>query len=394
MLLGRLELHRGHLDRPELGQDLRALLFPRGLGKRPTQAGRRCARSAAPRRDASGRPERLDPALIPRRGGHQQMRRHALGRRALLRQRLGRRGVPRLALAGREILVQGRANDRMNESQALATDEDVRPDELIRRRTGGVLAQPRHPADELQLAVVAEHGDRPRQLGRIRTERGKPMQDEAAHGRGTDRLHLARRARRRSDPRRVQRAEQLPQEQGIAAGGSVARAAELLGRLRAEALPRQSHRGGLAQRPQLQHARFGTRRHLRPQRPRRRPRLNPVAVQRAASRPEAPRSAAPGRPGTAASRDRPTGNRRPTRATGRGRRGSRPASRGCAGPRSRHRHSATAARPARTGAPPDRPRPRTDRRAREPRRSWAPAAGERCRTQTAARAPSLSPRAA
>ena len=67
MLFGCLELHRGHLLRPELGQDLRALLFVRGLRKRPAQAGRRRARSAAPRRDAGGRPEHLDPALIPRR---------------------------------------------------------------------------------------------------------------------------------------------------------------------------------------------------------------------------------------------------------------------------------------------------------------------------------------
>ena len=46
------------------------------------------------------------------------------------------------------------------------------------------------------------------------------MQDETAHGGRADRLHLARRGRRRHDARRVQGAQQLPQEQGVAAGGA------------------------------------------------------------------------------------------------------------------------------------------------------------------------------
>src|SRR4029453_13655649 len=50
------------------------------------------------------------------------------------------------------------------------------------------------------------------------------------------------------------------------------------------------------------------------------PRLNPVGARREASRPEALRCAARGRPGTAASRDPPTGSRRPRQAEDRGRR--------------------------------------------------------------------------
>ncbi|MET0762132.1 MAG: hypothetical protein ABWZ63_07340 [Thermoleophilaceae bacterium] len=175
--------------------------------------------------------------------------------------------MPRLALPGREILIQRRTNDRMNEPQALDGGEDVSPDEVIRRRTGGVFAQTRHAPGELRLAVIPKHGDRPRQLARRRAERGKSMQNKAAHGGRTDLLHLARRAGRRHDPRRVQGAEQLPQEQGVATGGSMTRAAELLSRLCAQALPRQSHGSGLAQWSRMQHARLGTRRHLSPQRP-------------------------------------------------------------------------------------------------------------------------------
>ena len=194
------------------------------------------------------------------------MRCHALGRSALTSQRFGRRRVPRLAFPGREILIQRRTNDRVNKPQALDGGEDVSPDEVIRRRTGGVFAQPRHATGELHLAVISKHGDHPRQLARRRAERGKPMQNKAAHGGRTDLLHLARRVGRRHDPRRIQGTEQLPQEQGVATGRAMTRAAELLGRLCAQALPRQSHRSGLAQRSRIQHACLGTRRHLRPQR--------------------------------------------------------------------------------------------------------------------------------
>ena len=112
--------------------------------------------------------------------------------------------------------------------------------------------RPDHARGELEIAVVAEHGDRPRQLARGRSERGEPVQDEAAHGGGPDRLHLARGRGRRLDPRRVEGSEQLTQEQRIAARRRVTCAAELLRRLRAQALPRQSGRRGLAQRSRVQ----------------------------------------------------------------------------------------------------------------------------------------------
>ena len=114
-------------NRTELGQDLRTLPFSRGFGKRSAQARSRCARSAAPRRDAGGRSEHLDPTLIPRGGSQQEMRGHALRRSALLRQRFGCRRVPRLALPGREILVQRRTNDRMNKPQALDARRRCQP---------------------------------------------------------------------------------------------------------------------------------------------------------------------------------------------------------------------------------------------------------------------------
>ena len=265
MLLGRLELHRGHLAPAQLGQDLRPLLLGGGLGERPPQVHHGCSRGAAVHRVGGGRPQRVHPALVPRRGGQQQVRGDPLSRSAVAGQRRRRGGVPRLPLAGREVLVQRRPHDRVHEPQALGGDEDIRPDKIVGRLPGRVLAQVRHASGEPQLAVISEHGDRSRQLGRRRAECGQPVQDEAAHRGRAHHLHFARGRRRRRHPRGVQGSQQLTQEQRVAAGGRVARAAELLGCLRAQPLPRQRHRGRLAQRPRVQRHPRRTRGQLRPQ---------------------------------------------------------------------------------------------------------------------------------
>ena len=88
----------------------------------------------------------------------------------------------------------------MNEPQALGADEDVSTDEVICGGTSNVLRQTRHTSGELQLAVVSEHGDDYRELGRRQAERREPVQYEPAHGSGTDRLYLACGDRRRDDP--------------------------------------------------------------------------------------------------------------------------------------------------------------------------------------------------
>ena len=252
MLLGRLVLPGRDLVLTQRGQDLAALLLAGRFGERSAQPRGGRLRGAAPRGAHGGRPEDLDPALIPVGVGQEQVCGEPLRRSALLRQRFGGGSVSRLAFAGREILVQRRAHDRMDEPQPRGTREDVSADEVIGRRTGSVVAQARHASGELEIAVVTEHGDRSRQLARRRSERGQPVQHEAAHGGGPDRLHLARGRSRRLDPRRVEGSEQLTQEQRIAARRRMTCAAELVRRLRAQALPRQGCRGGLAQRSRVQ----------------------------------------------------------------------------------------------------------------------------------------------
>ena len=265
MPLGRLELHRGDGVAAELGQDLPALLLRGRLRQRAAEALGGGGRGAAGGGGAGRRPERRDPAPVPGGGGEEQVRGDPLGRRAGVRERLGRRRVARAALARGEILVERGTDDGVDEPQARVLGEDVGPDEVVRRGRGGLLAQPGHVGGEPRVAVVAEHGDRPRQLVRVRAERREPVQHEPAHGRRPDGLHLARGGGRRRDPRRVDGVQQLAQEQRVAARRGVARAAELVRRAGAQALPRQRGRGGLAERPRVQRDGGGARGHLAPQ---------------------------------------------------------------------------------------------------------------------------------
>ena len=266
MLLGRVEPHRGDVVAAELGQDLPALPLRGRFRERPAQALGGRGRGAAAGGGGSRRPERRDPARVPGRGSQQQVRGDPLGRRARVRQRRGRRRMARPALARREILVQRRAHDRVDEPEACVLDEDVGPDEVVRRAGGDLLAELGHAGRERQLGVVAQHGDRPRQLVRLRAERGEPVQDEPAHGRRADGLDLARGGGRRRDPGGVDGVQQLAQEQGVAARRRVTCAAELVRRVRAEALPCKADHRGLAERPRVQRDRGGARGHLPPHR--------------------------------------------------------------------------------------------------------------------------------
>src|SRR5947209_12393117 len=121
----------------------------------------------------------------------------------------------------------------MDESQSLRSDEDVGSYEVICRVTGGVFTQARDAAGELELAVIAEDGDRSRQLARRRAKHGQPMQDKASHGGGSDGLHSARGLSRRDDCRRLKGPEQLTQEQRVATGRGMTCPTEAIVRLRA-----------------------------------------------------------------------------------------------------------------------------------------------------------------
>ena len=154
----------------------------------------------------------------------------------------------------------------MHEPEALAVDEDVSADQVVGGRPGAVLAQARNPGGERDWGVVAEDRNRRRQLACRRSERRQPVQHEPADRGWPDGLHLVGGVGRGYDPGRVQRPQELAQEQRVAPGCAVARAAELLGGVVPQPLPGQGLGRRLAQRPRIQRHRRGTRAQLRPHR--------------------------------------------------------------------------------------------------------------------------------
>ncbi len=84
------------------------------------------------------------------------------------------------------------------------------------------------------------------------------MKDEAGDRGRADRLHLTCGTGGRRHPGRAQRAEELPQEQGIAAGCGVAGAAELVVGVAPEPLAGQRRRRGLAERSRVERERIRT----------------------------------------------------------------------------------------------------------------------------------------
>ena len=130
-------------------------------------------RDAALRRAApDGRAARLAQLLghpllpAPRRG--EQVRRDLLGRRARVEQHARGPLVLELALAERQLLVDGVAHERVDEAERRLAAQDLRP----RQRAGGVgdarLVEPGQRRDGRQRGALGEHGDRAGDRDRVR----------------------------------------------------------------------------------------------------------------------------------------------------------------------------------------------------------------------------------
>ena len=171
------------------------------------------------------------------------------------------------ALARREILVERGAHDGMDEPQARSSWTKM----SARTRSSAAAAATSSPSPVTPAASASSVSSPSTATARassfaVRAERGEPVQHEPAHGRRADVLDLARGGGRRRDPGRVDGVQQLAQEQRVAARRRVTCAAELLRRVRAQALPCQRDRRGLAERPRVQRDRGGARGHLPPHR--------------------------------------------------------------------------------------------------------------------------------
>jgi hypothetical protein len=106
----------------------------------------------------------------------------AIGRRAVLAEKLRRSGVVVGALAGGQVVVDRRPHDRVGEGERLAGPEDLDPGEAVggRRRRRGLEARERCRLAQLDVVAQDRHGAREGQ--RLERKGAQAAQDGAGNG--------------------------------------------------------------------------------------------------------------------------------------------------------------------------------------------------------------------
>ena len=180
-------------------------------------------RERAVRGLAEGRHREVDRAR-PR---EQQVRRDLLGRRVGLGEELGGRRVLVLALGAVQVRVDRGAEDRMHEGKVALDAEQAVSGERRGRVRSELAVDTGERCRVGEPHVVAEHGDRLRERGRLDRQARQPKADRARDGFGADLVHALRVLRLRGDALARERVEERSEEQRVAAGRLVARVREL-----------------------------------------------------------------------------------------------------------------------------------------------------------------------
>jgi hypothetical protein len=185
-------------------------------------------------RARSRAPQDGDPPGVPRRPAQKHVGRHTLGRSSGFVEQTCRGQVARVAVAGQEVLVDRRFDDRVHEAQVPRRCDDVGFDEQVSGAPCGIRLQAGNVCREAEVAGVAQHRGGARQLDRGGPKSLEATNDEPAHG-GRPNLRDPRRCvGGRREPGVLDGTHELSEEQGVAAGGPVARGHESLVGLRPE----------------------------------------------------------------------------------------------------------------------------------------------------------------
>jgi hypothetical protein len=197
----------------------RAQVGRRRLLQRTLQVDQRVLGPAAADRLAGGRAQQLD-----RRGVAAARRRHELGGDLLVGgvgggEHGGGAAVLELALAGRDVEVDGVAHERVHEAERGVGPQDVGTRQVAGRTRDGVLGEPGERGDHRQLGALAEHRHGARDRGGLLVQAREAQQHgagdraraDAADGRGT--------RGRRPHPVLVQRRQHVPEQQRVATRG-------------------------------------------------------------------------------------------------------------------------------------------------------------------------------
>ena len=263
---GRRPAVHEHLGGAQLEENLHPAAGLRRLGERAPQVGDRALGRALVHRRAAGLVEELRHPHLSARRGQQQMRRHLLALAARVEHGAGRAAMPELALAGRQLVVDGVTYERVDEAERRVGPQDLRSSQRARRFGHAGLVESGQSRDHRQPRVLPEHGHGPRHLDGLVTHAREAKQHRARHGSGPDLAHELGVPRVGRHPVRGERGEKLPEQERIAARRLVARRAERGVRVAPEALAHEISHPGLRERTGPQPLRGGIARDLAEQR--------------------------------------------------------------------------------------------------------------------------------
>ena len=239
-VLDRLVVPEQALREPERPQDLAALRGRRRLTERTPQEGHGDLARAALQRALRRLHERLDDERVAVRDRLFQVHGDLLRLRAGLGQDLRRSAMRGDAFRRRHVVVDGGTHDRVRERGRQLEMQQVGARERRRRVACELTVDPGELGSVSQLRPVAEHGDRTREHSRLRRETREPQRHRTRHRLRPDLLDAARIRGSRCEPLALDRVQERPHEQRVAAGRSPARVDEFLVRLTIEALARDA----------------------------------------------------------------------------------------------------------------------------------------------------------
>ncbi len=209
-------LARGHLGKPELQQDVGALVHWRRLRDSPLQVchGHLGRPTGASSTSASPKHSR-HPVVAARLSGQEVQGDLVLGGSRLSQQVRGGPVLPG-PLGRRELGVDGRTHHRMHEFDGPA--QDLRAAQRIDQASRGVVVEPGKSCRGAEVGAISQDRHRPGERLGLRSQATQPSTNRAGnrlrrcfeHARGPGRLWR--------DPFGVQRGEELAEQQGVAAG--------------------------------------------------------------------------------------------------------------------------------------------------------------------------------
>jgi len=240
------------LGRAELVQQLGPLGRLRWLLERPTQVGRRAVGGTVGEGLLGGLAQLGHDHRLTGRRREQQVGADLLGRRAMLGQELRGLGMRLLTVAEGEVVMDRGADDWMDEPARQLRHEELGPAQR-RDRVGRL---PPFQAGErggvVEVRPVAQHRHGAGEAGRLLGKARQPRQHRPRHPLGAHPPHPGDLPGGRLNAVSGEGVEQLSKQEGIAAGGLVARGAERTGGVRPERVPDQLGDAGRAQRRRTQ----------------------------------------------------------------------------------------------------------------------------------------------